>query len=277
MSMRSSIVIGLVGGAVGFGGVMIAQMNTGSYRLIRLGERTDKARKLPLDQTHLNEAEAEFRYLLDSWIRMRGAHDLETIFCRRCLADIYEKEGEYAKAEAEYRAFADSAAQKFGENYGSYRTDVAYFLQRVIELDKAEVEWRILLSDDEKSGALNQNTLGARNCLIDVLEKQEKYAETLPLLEVNMTIVEPIAAEQRKRLVTEWIFKENDWRRDEALLQAKKALNEKRVAAKTAYEDARKNRGEKHPQTLALKTEFEDLKSEKARLPEYWWRTRRGL
>jgi hypothetical protein len=288
MSMRSSIVIGLVGGAVGFGVVMATLTTNGSYQLARLEERTDKARDLMerayrslTDKADWKNAEVEYRYLLDTWLPLKGANDHRTLECRGQLREIYEREGKYADAEREYRAYVDGMDQKFGPNVGYSiwaREGLAHFLERIKKFPEAEVEWRTLLSNEEKFyGALDRSTLRERSLLMEVLDKQEKYPETLPLLEANMSIIEPFATEQRRKSAGEWLGKVHDWRYDEALLLAKKALIEKRAAAKTAYEDARKNLGEGHPQTLALKTQFEDLKKEKERLPEYWWKTRRGL
>jgi hypothetical protein len=199
MSVKSSIVIGLAGGVVGFGVVLGTLMHSKAYRQLQLEIRPFTWRSNGTN--NLAAGEREYRQRIADWTQLCGADYSETLRYRVELASILEDEGKKAESEAEFRSALTAIDQSMGAGHPfalNTRERLASLLLSCGKLAEEEEQWRIILHQYERmEGMLGKHTIRPRNYLIRNLNSQGKYSEEIVELQTKLKTAKELGFERR--------------------------------------------------------------------------------
>jgi tetratricopeptide (TPR) repeat protein len=149
------------------------------------------------DLGRLQEAEAEYRAVLEAQVRVLGAEHPSTLDSRSDLASVLGDLGRFQEAEAECRAVLEASVRVLGAEHPSTltsRNNLASVLRDLGRFQQAEAEHRAVLEAQVRVlGGEHPSTLISRSNLASVLcdlgRFQEAEAEHRAVLEVRTRVL----------------------------------------------------------------------------------------
>ncbi len=144
-----------------------------------------------------DEAETEFRAVVEARRRVLGDDDPATRLARYNLAGVLQKQGRLDEAEAEYRAVLDSETRTQGAEDPSTlitRHELARILFRLGRFDEAETELRAVVEARRRVlGDDDPDTVDSRLDLARTLSRDRRPDEALAAIEEAASIYRTLA------------------------------------------------------------------------------------